>query len=75
MGYLLDKGDFLWYLYSVIKKQTAMKYIVIKTFRIYGEVCTMQHTLNSLEDLLSYLRMCGSDKNNVSINIIFKNEL
>lgn len=52
-----------------------MKYIVIKTFRIYGEVCTMQHTLNSLEDLLSYLRMCGSDKNNVSINIIFKNEL
>ena len=49
-----------------------MKYIVIKSVRVFDEVCTIHVTLNSLEDLLSYLRVFGKEENNISINITFK---
>ena len=49
-----------------------MKYLVIRTFEIYGEVCTIQQTPNSLEELQNFLRIHGEGENNISINIIFK---
>lgn len=47
MGYLLDKWDFLYYLYSVIKKTKAMYTVIVNAKTTEGKKIILRQTLKT----------------------------
>ena len=47
MGYLLDKGDFLHYLYSVIKKHKVMYTVTVNAKTAEGEKIILHQTFET----------------------------
>ena len=47
MGYLLDKGDLLYYLYSVIKKNKAMYTVIANAKTTEGKKIILRQTLKT----------------------------
>ena len=49
MGYLLDKGDFLYYLYSVIKKNKAMYTVIVNAKTTEGKKIVLHQTFKTIK--------------------------
>ena len=47
MGYLLDKGDFLYYLYNVIKKNKAMYTVIANAKTTEGKKIILRQTFKT----------------------------